>query len=218
MPLKRSMISVIIIVSAMLLGVSSGKANLITNGGFEDGTGLPESNYVTLTAGTQSSDDITGWTVVKSNDWVHASYWTPAEGKMSIDLSGDGIGALTSIAFTTTPGVNYEVVFYLSGNFEGGDIFKRLQVSADNQSADFVFNWFPNWSTKNMGWQKKTWIFTADGNLANLTLTSGANNAFGPALDNVSVNVVPLPSALLLLGAGLLRLAQYRQRKSSSKS
>jgi choice-of-anchor C domain-containing protein len=207
--------------SVLCLGASVVRANLITNGSFEEGTDAPTSNGRVLYAGTNSADDITGWIVTTNSiDWYHTSFWTPAEGQRSIDLSGNTIGALTSTPFDTIPGLDYEVVFYMSGNFDPnftGDKSKTLIVSAADKSCSFTFIKPDNWSTSNMNWQEMTWIFTANADSTALTFASGANSGCGPALDNVSVMLVPLPGAIplppgvLLLGTGLLCLAGFRR-------
>jgi choice-of-anchor C domain-containing protein len=202
-------------ISVMMLSVSAGQANLIANGGFEDGTDLAPTARTPLTA------NLPGWTVTQGSiNWVPVSYWEPAEGEWSIDLSGNGQGAVTSIPFATLPGLEYEVVFSLSGNFENFedniDTYKALKVSADEQAAVFWFDKFDGWSTTNMGWREITWTFMADDESASLTFISRAYSAYGPVLDNVQVELIPLPGAVplppgvLLLGTGLLCLAGFR--------
>lgn len=192
-------------------------ANLLDNGSFETGTDPPTGDYRTLNASNDSFDDITGWIVIGSVDWKN-SYWTAQEQNRSLDLSGDSIGAI-STTFATIPGEIYTVTFYMSGNFVGGDDTKRLEISADGQSQIFSFTIPSDWSTTNMDWIQKTFIFVADDSSALLTFASMANNAFGPALDNVEVfglappSDVPLPGTVWLLGSGLLGLLGWRRKR-----
>jgi hypothetical protein len=66
-----------------------------------------------------------------------------------------------------------------------------------------------------MNWTPITWSFVANDGSATLNFQSLEINAFGPALDDVSVNAVPLPPSLLLLGSGLLGLAGLRRYRKS---
>ncbi len=208
----RTIVALLLMVSALFLGASAGRANLIANGGFEEGTNLTVTAKMPLTGG------LPGWTVTQGSiNLVPASYWEPAEGERSLDLSGDGRGAVSSIPFATLPGLEYEVVFSLSGNFEDNiDTYKALEVSADGQAARFWFDKFDGWSTTNMGWREITWTFMADDESASLTFISRAYSAYGPVLDNVQVELIPLPGAVplpagvLLLGTGLLCLAGFK--------
>jgi choice-of-anchor C domain-containing protein len=220
MSATRTIVALLLMASVLCLGTSVGQANLITNGSFEEGTEAPGSSWRVLYAGEDSADDITGWIVTtESIDW-YGTCWTPAEGKRSIDLSGNRSGALTSTPFKTIPGLDYEVVFYMSGNFDPnftGDKSKTLIVSAASQSWPFTFIKPDDWSTSNMNWQKIIWTFTANADFTELTFASSSGSACGPAIDNVSVMLVPLPGAIplppgvLLLGTGLLCLAGFRR-------
>ena len=212
-----TLIKKIVLWSLFLLLVTTAHANFITNGGFESGTDPPTDDFRTLNAGDDSFDNISGWVVTGSVDWKNP-YWIAQEGEKSLDLSGSYIGAI-STTFDTIPGGIYTVTFYMSGNFDhnnrdGNPLYKRLRVSAAGASQTFYFDRPDEWSTKNMGWTQKTWTFTADNASAHLTFASLDNNAFGPALDNVVVTL--LPSSVLLLGTVLLRLGAmgWRRRKA----
>ncbi|NQZ64130.1 DUF642 domain-containing protein, partial [Crocosphaera sp.] len=75
-------------------------------------------------------------------------------------------------------------------------------------SADFTFD-ISGKSTSNMGWETKTWMFTATGSTTTLSFISNNDGNAGPALDNVSVSEtfvtdVHEPQTLMMLGAATL--------------
>ncbi len=150
--------------------------SLILNGGFEHGT-----------AGNNRTSGITYWTVIRENVDLVQGYWQQINGSRSIDLSGtNGSGAIAQ-TFATTPGRQYEVSFFIAGNSMCEQPVKQMRVSAAGQSANFSFD-TKGRNLTNMGWQKKSWIFTANAASTTLVFESiGPNVRCGMALDNVGV-------------------------------
>jgi choice-of-anchor C domain-containing protein len=202
---------------------ASAGVNLIQNGSFENGSYVDGgSGFDTLIAGDTS---LTSWTVgLDSVDWI-GSYWQPADGIHSIDLSGNALGSLSQ-SFSAVIGKQYTVSFMLAGNPDGGPDPKTVEVSVNgtNQFINFPLNGV---TKQNMNWTPESFTFIANTTSETLTFvsttcaSSGDNAcAFGPALDAVSVtSAVPELSTwgMMLIGfAGLGLIAYRRARRASS--
>ena len=184
-------------------------ADVFQNGSFE-GTS-PPTTFTTLFNGSAISG---GWTVGGSGDqggvdWI-GGYWQNSNGQSSLVLSGNAPGWIFQ-TFDTTPGTTYRVNFDMAGNVDGGRAIKELQATAGNFNGSFYFDTTGKALT-NMGWDTKGFFFTAAGGSTTLTFTSMEADAYGPALDNVSVAPVPLPAAVWLLASGLIGLVGIRRR------
>lgn len=181
--------------------------------GFETGSTPPASYFRTVFA---PGSDLDGWTVsAGSIDWID-DYWQPAEGRRSVDLAGNGAGTI-STAFSTTPGQQYTVSFFLSGNYDGnqGNLVRTALAGVDGGTPlSFDFNYFTGWSHGNMGWISKSFTFTASGVSTTLAFSSGEDigSPYGPALDRVEVAPVPVPPTIILLVTGLMGLVGVRLR------
>jgi choice-of-anchor C domain-containing protein len=172
--------------------------------------GSPPASFTTVAGG----GNINGvWSVGGVGvDWI-GGYWGPAEGNGSVDLSGLGAGSVSTI-LSTVAGEYYDVSFYMSGNSAGGNAVKQLQVTVGDLNATYTFD-TTGISTSNMGWILKTGSFLASGSDV-ITFTSLEGNAYGPALDLVTVSdvsEVPEPASALLGLAGLASLALFRRKK-----
>src|SRR5512146_607889 len=109
----------------VLAAASVAHAAPFQNGSFENGSGAPAS-LATLGPGDTS---ITGWTVTGNGiDWI-GTYWAPANGTYSLDLSAGAAGGIEQ-TFDTVAGHNYSVTFALAGNGGGGSTVKMVQVQA----------------------------------------------------------------------------------------
>jgi choice-of-anchor C domain-containing protein len=176
-------------VGAMLAGImlTTGVASAVSafnNGSFE--TGNDPGSYTTLTA--PDSTSITGWTVSSGTIDYIGTYWNASDGKRSLDMSGNGPGAINQV-FSTIAGHTYTVTFDMAGNPDGAPTIKTMNVDTGSTPKAYSFDSTGATHT-NMGWQQMVYNFTANAASTTLTFTSTTNSPYGPALDNVALKDV----------------------------
>jgi choice-of-anchor C domain-containing protein len=196
----------IIFVTLLSFSGTSAWASL-TNGSFETGTN--PGAYLTLNPG---STDITGWSITGQIDYI-GSYWQASDGSRSIDLSGFSAGSIQQ-DIATVAGWTYTVNFDMAGNPDGGPTIKSLSIEAVGVASQ-TYNFDITGMTKaNMGWQTNQWSFVANAGTTTLKFSSLDNTGWGPALDNVSVSVIPAPEAILLCSLGTGLVGWLRRRRT----
>lgn len=183
-------------------------ADMVQNGSFESGP--DPGTHITLPEGSTAIDN---WTVIGSGltvavdsiDYIGTT-WVASDGNRSLDLNGYyGTGGVEQV-ISTIPGNTYLVAFDMAGNPDNGPTIKTMDVIAigsTTQSQSFSFD-ITGKTRSSMGWTPMQYTFVADAastTLQFMSTVTGSNNAWGPALDNVSV--VPVPGAVLLGLIGL---------------
>ncbi len=201
-----------IAVAAILLA-GAAHASIVTNGSFES-PGTFTGGFKTYSAGSTA---ITGWTVGSGSVDLINTYWQAADGSYSLDMSGGSAGSIWQTISGLLTGKSYILSFALAGNPDRAGV-KSLTAEVGGTSGTYTFD-STGKSRSAMGWTTETLGFTASGSSATLRFTSNTNNAYGPALDNVSVALapVPLPAGAATLGAafGLLALLRRRRRAAA---
>ncbi|MGA2801073.1 MAG: choice-of-anchor C family protein [Verrucomicrobiota bacterium] len=208
-------------VGTMLLLPGSASANLVLDGGFEQGA--VSGPFQTYTAVSTMG----GWTVTAGSVDLIGNYWQPAQGSQSVDMAGFyANGTIQQPINGLTAGAWYYFTFDMSGNPDGPPTIKTLDVTFGNTTQVFTFD-TTGISHANMGWVLDSGWFQASGSSTVLSFTDasapladGSPTAFGAVIDNVSLNAVPEPTtiiagALLLLPFGASTLRILRKNRTA---
>jgi choice-of-anchor C domain-containing protein len=189
----------ILVISPFYTPLASANPNLVTNGSFEAPICPPNTNWVTLLAGSLAMN---GWTIGPDSIDHMCAFWQATDGTRSVDLSGNNAGRISQ-SFPTVSGQTYDVSFDMAGNMSCGNVVKLMTVNAPGYTNQFAFDTTGKTFT-NMGYQTKTFSFVATASTSQIQFVSNENNACGPVLDNVYVQLAaPSPPPPTLFGMNL---------------
>lgn len=196
--------------ASALSSLSFASTNLVTNGDFEASSF--SGAFATYSAGSSS---LAGWTIEDGSIDLINTYWTPASGNYSIDLSGNFDGIISQ-DISTVVGQRYHVSFSMAGNpDDSSDLMKTIQVGLSQQPL-YTFD-VAGKSRTNMGWETKGFDFIATATTSKLFFAGTQESAYGAALDNISVTAVPEPGTYAMFLAGLGLMAGVARRRSLQK-
>lgn len=197
------------------------RADLITNGSFEEGSPQPTGSGIALPTG---STTMPGWTVIGGTAGDGLAWLSNANpfggvtpfGNNFLDLTGFNDRAPyfgVSQTITTVVGQQYTLSFDLGVDQSDARFKGPIGLTATADGSSLAVTNFNPAGTGNI-WQAFSLNFAATSTSTLISL-QGTQGTQYIGLDNVSVNpaAVPEPSAFALLGVGGLGMALARARR-----
>lgn len=227
--MKRMKTAAMIATAAILSTHAASAAELITNGGFENGTftpGIPAGYNVITSAGIQI---LTGWTVGNSLVW----------GLNAPDINvyqGNGFVDLTGIGDTVPHGMLNQTLNTIAGQDYTFSVYTTLDTSAPsaigitataNGAPIALSGTYGFWNYNPTGaiWRPVSGVFTATSASTALQISGQSGFSFMIGLDNVSVTGpvltgIPEPSTWWMTFTGLagLGFAAKRRRRTFTEA
>ncbi|MFO1499556.1 MAG: DUF642 domain-containing protein [Verrucomicrobiota bacterium] len=192
------------------------RANLVTNGDFED---PPVRNRINGFDTYIGGESFGGWTVgghsidVVSDakgSWV---WWNAASGHQSVDLNGLGAGSVWQ-DIATVPQQSYALSFAVAANIASAPWQATMEFLWHGQVVDTIC-FHPTWNCYDPGWTYLAYQLTAETDQARLIFTSLSPGwTGGMILDDVCLQPlfeqVPDTQSRWLSAALLLPLVLHR--------
>lgn len=210
-----------------LLTFASHAQGLIVNGGFE--TPISNNTWGFNPTTWSASQTFGGWTVEFGQvDIVNTPYsgLVPAhQGNQWIDLNGGSRGAIYQ-NFTVSVDGLYRLQFAMNGNYSAGFHYDRRSVRVEIlQGPRVVFQQdYTHFYNGLLASDAQLWITHSDViNLSADTYTlrieslefRAALANYGPAVDDIQLDLVPEPASMIALGTGLASLLGFRRRRQA---
>jgi hypothetical protein len=195
-------------------------ASVILNGGFE----IPDidGEFKTYT----SSPAGFNWTITALGSSTYGvdlinSFWQGISGIVNSDGYDQSVdidyASTLSQSFTTTPGVQYQLHFAYSHNYQSSLSKGHIDVTGTTSLLSATLTHDISNSASNMQWSPYDQVFTADSPTTILTFTGDSSNGpYGFAVDDVRIAPVPVPATLSLFGSGLVGLIGITRRKKAA--
>lgn len=183
--------------------------SILVNGSFETYGGSGNSNI---------GQGLQGWMIGNAGgiDIVFSTgvipyYWKAADGDVSLSLAYFGPDSVTQ-TITTQPGKTYQLTFSMAAEIYGGPAIRTMDVLWNNTVVSSPSFQYTGQGPDNMGWAQFSLNVVGTGTDALSFLATSEGN-YGPALDNVSLVLVPEPTTATLVGLGLIGFALSKRRR-----
>ena len=183
--------------------------SILVNGSFETYGGSGNSNI---------GQGLQGWTIGNAGgiDIVFSTgvvpyYWQAADGNVSLSLAYFGPDSVTQTV-TTQPGKTYQLTFSMAAEIYGGPATRTMNVLWNNTVISSPSFQYTGQDPNNMGWTEFSLnvVGTGTDTLSFLATSAGP---YGPALDNVSLVLVPEPTPVSRLALGLIGFGLSKRRR-----
>ncbi len=232
--MKRAVQS--ILTSAFLMSAASAQANLIRNGGFEEGT-FGDGSVRVISPGDTA---LPGWTVDDNPlAWYTTGYVPnplnpigvgPHSGDLAINLCDGSVAVLCdgsvrpvsiSQTFTILPFVEQQVSFWV-GNYSGNGGPVSIVVNiTDGTSNTLLLSETATAPATDLdsAWQEFTYSYVSripDGTSNTITFSEIGGDVYA-GLDDIGVVAIPEPSTWALALLGFVGLGMLGMRRSRSR-